>query len=167
MKSIKGSMAVAVMSAFFVSHGAAAASLGECEADIGWAAWMGQNGTPTGTTAAIVANGASGTGQFSNTRKSVESCTVPRNTRKGIVLTETIVFEDKMMTLDECSMYNAVASADGKFQIGKFSDAAKVMSDLAAKANTLAGQGKLSNAAASQIAAEAYGAATCLTDLLK
>jgi hypothetical protein len=163
---VKGSIAV-FAAASALAGSVSAATLEDCQTAIGWAAWMGGSALPVGTTAEIKRYGASDLNQFiknlNNTKRLQETCSVPKNVKGGVSQQVLLSFEDSngsaiLMTQDECSLYNTVASADGKYNVGKFADAASLMSSLALKANTLAGQGKLTNGAAAAISSEAMKA---------
>ena len=157
---VKGSIAVFAVAAAFAGSVAAQSTIDQCRADVGFNAYLDSlkpesTRLPTGVWKVVTEQQA--LYAFTNNRW-VEYCDVPRN--------RMIIRIKERMTVDQCSVYNALGSADQKLNASKPGDAFVVLYKLEDKLNTLVGQGKVSASGRAAINASIDTAQACIKGLM-
>ena len=157
---LKGSIAVFAVAAALAGSVAAQSTIDQCRADVGFDTYFdsvkpGSTTEPTGVWKVVSEQQANYA--FTGNRW-VNYCDVPKN--------RTLVRIDERMTVDQCSVYNALGSADQKLNASKPGDAFVVLYKLEDKLNTLVSQGKVSASGRDAIKASIDVAQACIKGLM-
>ena len=155
---LKGSIAIfAVAAAFAGTVAAQSSDLDDCRADVGFNTYLSGKADPADPGVWQVVTEQQAKNAFINA-KTVASCDVPRN--------RTITTIKGPMTVDQCSVYNSLGSADQKLSVAKLGDAFTVLFKLEDKLNTLVGQGKVTSTGRDAINASIDVAQACIKSLM-
>jgi hypothetical protein len=154
---VKGSIAVfAVAAAFAGSVAAETIKVADCQALLGYDAfkqsWDGKTGTGIGAWLTVANSTSSFTGGKTVT------CSVPKNRKES--------YDLGTMTNDQCGMFGALASADGKVAAAKLFDAQSVLASMQSKLSTLYTYGKLDKTGYDAISGDVGKAQTCVNLLI-
>jgi hypothetical protein len=131
---LKGSIAVFAVAAAFAGNALAETLVADCQGLIGFAAYKASfAATGTGTGTGAWAEVAGPVPAFTGNR--LVTCTVPKNKKETYNLGQ--------MQNDECGLYSALASADGKVAAAKLFEAQSGLATMQSKLKTMYDYGKL------------------------